>query len=78
MTGLKLGPIMDDKPVRLTVEVPPVLMADLCLYGELLAEGGPPIVPAKLVVPMLERFIATDRAFARARKGNQKRNVAPA
>jgi Protein of unknown function (DUF2274) len=25
--------------------------------------------PAKLIVPMIERFMATDRAFAKARRG---------
>lgn len=69
MTGLKLGPIADEKPVRLTLEMPATLHADLQLYGRLLAEGGAPIEPARLVVPMLQRFIATDRGFAKARRG---------
>jgi hypothetical protein len=67
MTKLKLGPIADDKPVRITVELPAMLHRDLIEYGRLLAEGHAPIEPAKLVVPMLERFIATDRGFAKAR-----------
>jgi hypothetical protein len=37
-------------------------------YGHLLAESGAPIEPATLIVPMLERFIATDRGFAKARR----------
>lgn len=68
MTKLKLGPIADDKPVRITVELPAALHRDLTDYGRLLAEGGTPVEPAKLVVPMLERFIATDRGFAKARR----------
>ncbi len=32
-------------------------------------ETGQAIDPAKLVAPMLGRFMATDRAFAKARKG---------
>lgn len=68
MTKLKLGPIADDKPVRIAVELPAALHRDLIEYGRLLAEGGAPIEPAKLVVPMLERFIATDRGFAKARR----------
>lgn len=68
MTKLKLGPIADDKPVRITVELPAVLHRDLIDYGRLLAEGGAPIEPAKLIVPMLERFVATDRGFAKARR----------
>lgn len=68
MTKLKLGPIADDKPVRITVELPAALHRDLTDYGRLLAEGSTPIEPAKLIVPMLERFIATDRGFAKAKR----------
>lgn len=67
MTKLKLGPIAD-KPVKVTVELPAALHRDLTDYGRLLAEGGGTIEPAKLIVPMLERFIATDRGFAKARR----------
>ncbi len=68
MTKLKLGPIADEKPVKVTVELPAALHRDLTDYGRLLAEGGAPIEPAKLIVPMLERFIATDRGFVKARR----------
>ena len=70
MTKLKLGPIADDKPVKVTVELPEALHRDLTEYGRLLAEGGAPIEPAKLVVPMLQRFIATDRGFAKVRRSH--------
>lgn len=68
MAKLKLGPIADDKPVKIAVELPASLHRDLMDYGRLLADGGTPIEPSKLVVPMLERFIATDRGFAKARR----------
>ena len=70
MTKLKLGPIRDDKPVKLTVELPAQLHRDLIAYGEILGreEGQGAIEPKKLIVPMLERFIATDRGFAKARR----------
>ena len=73
MAKLKLGAIADDKPVKLTVEFPAVVHRDLLAYAEVLArETGQPIPdPLKLVAPMLERFMATDRAFARARRRNQ-------
>lgn len=71
MTRLKLGPIADEKPVRLTLELPASLHADLQLYGRLITEGGTPIEPAKLIVPMVQRFIATDRGFAKARRAGQ-------
>jgi hypothetical protein len=68
MTKLKLGPIADDKPVKVALEMPAALHRDLIEYGRLLAEGSTPVEPAKLIVPMLERFIATDRGFAKARR----------
>ncbi|HEY4201579.1 MAG TPA: DUF2274 domain-containing protein [Devosiaceae bacterium] len=68
MTKLKLGPIVDDKPVRIALELPAALHRDLIEYGRLLAEGGALIEPAKLIVPMVERFITTDRGFAKARR----------
>lgn len=74
MTKLKLGPIADDRPVKLTVELPASLHKDLVLYGELLGHAGPggqaaTAPPQKLVVPMLERFLASDRGFAKAKRG---------
>jgi hypothetical protein len=67
---LKLGPLADDKPVKVTVEIPAQLHRNLTAYAEVLThETGQSITdPVKLIVPMLERFIAADRAFARARR----------
>lgn len=71
MTKLKLGPLIDDRPVKVTVELPAVVHRDLVAYAELLgrANGQPSSEPAKLIVPMIERFMATDRGFARAKRG---------
>jgi hypothetical protein len=73
MSKLKLGSIPDDKPVKLAVELPAAVHRDLLAYAEALArETGQPIAdPSKLVGPMLARFMATDRAFARTRRKNQ-------
>ena len=73
MAKLKLGAIADDRPVKLTVEFPAPVHRDLLAYAEVLArETGQPISdPMKLVAPMLARFMATDRAFARVRRRNQ-------
>jgi len=73
MAKLKLGAIANDKPVRLTVELPVAVHRDLLAYADALArETGQPIAdPLKLVAPMLARFMATDRAFAKARRNNQ-------
>lgn len=70
MTKLKLGPIVEDKPVNVTVELPGALHRNLVAYAEVLArESGQPVAdPVRLIVPMLERFIATDRGFAKARR----------
>lgn len=54
--------------MKIALELPAALHRDLTDYGRLLAEGGAPIEPAKLIVPMLERFISTDRGFAKARR----------
>jgi hypothetical protein len=73
MAKLKLGAIADDKPVKLTVELPATVHRDLIAYADVLArETGQAITePSKLVAPMLARFMTTDRAFARARHKNQ-------
>jgi hypothetical protein len=73
MAKLKLGAFADDKPVKLTVELPAAVHRDLLAYAKALArETGLPIAdPLKLVAPMLARFMATDRAFAKARRNNQ-------
>jgi hypothetical protein len=68
MPKLKLSAIEDDKPARITVELPAALRRDLVSYGEILG-GATPIEPVKLIGPMLERFMATDRGFASARRG---------
>jgi hypothetical protein len=72
MAKLKLGPIVEDKPVKVTVALPGPLHRDLAAYAEALAResGQTAADPVKLIVPMLERFIATDRGFARARRGS--------
>lgn len=73
MTKLKLGAIADDKPVKLSVELPASVHRDLVAYSEILArETGQPLSdPAKLIAPMVERFMATDRGFAKARRPRQ-------
>lgn len=70
MAKLRLGPIADDKPVKATVELPAALHRDLTDYAEILSReaGNPPADPIRLIVPMLERFIATDRAFTKAKR----------
>lgn len=72
MSKLKLGPILDDKPVKLTVALPASTYRDLVAYGEALhRESSQTIEPAQMVAPMLARFMASDRAFAKTRRVGQ-------
>ena len=70
MSKLKLGPLPDDKPVKVTVGLPASVHRDLVAYAEILARdsGQAAADPVRLIVPMLERFMATDRGFAKARR----------
>lgn len=70
MSKLKLGTLEDDKPVKISFELPAAVHRDLLRYSEILCRetGQPSIEPAKLIAPMLARFMATDRAFGKARK----------
>ena len=70
MAKLKLGAIADDKPVKLTIELSAAVHRDLVSYGQVLArETGQGVVdPAKLIAPMLARFMVADRAFAKLRR----------
>src|SRR5438445_6660140 len=72
MVKLKIAVLPDDKPVKIALELPASVHRDLIAYAEALArETGQRIPdPSKLVAPMLARFMATDRAFAKARRKN--------
>jgi hypothetical protein len=68
MPKLRLGPILDDKPVRVTLDLPAALHRDLVAYADALArETGQQVEAARLIAPMLERFLAGDRGFRATR-----------
>lgn len=73
MTRLKLADLADEKPVRLTVELTARLHRELVSYATALnggdTKGAPP--PERLIPPMIERFIATDRSYAKGRRASQ-------
>ena len=73
MTKLKLHPIADDRPVKVTLELPASLHRDLKTYADILSResGQSATEPIRLIVPMLQRFIETDRGFAKARRNAQ-------
>jgi hypothetical protein len=74
MAKLKIAALPDEKPVKVTVELPATVHRDLIAYAEILGrEGGQPVGdPVKLIAPMLTRFMATDRAFAKARRARHR------
>ena len=69
MTKLKLALIEDDTPVKVTLDLPAHVHRDLIAYGQAMAAaaGGKAVEPAKLIAPMLSRFMQSDRAFSRGR-----------
>jgi hypothetical protein len=76
MTKLKLSVIPDDRPVKITVELPAAVHRDLVAYAEVLAKAAGDAVPpdpGKLVAPMLQRFMISDRAFAKARRTSKQK-----
>lgn len=70
MAKLKLGPIIDEKPVKVVSEFSGEAYRILVAYAEIHGRetGQPAQDPSKLIPPIVERFIATDRGFAAARK----------
>lgn len=72
MSKLKLSSVLDDTPVKITVELPAPVHRDLVAYSEALKKsGGRAVEPAKLVPPMIARFMGTDREFARIKRGGE-------
>jgi hypothetical protein len=72
MARLKIGPIADETPVKLAVTIPAAVHRDLVAYAQAASrESGQTVEPAHLVGPMLARFMATDRAFAKWRRSQK-------
>lgn len=71
MSKLRLGAIVEEKPVKMTVELSGSLARSLAEYAEVHAASNglqAPMPVERLLPAMAERFIATDRAFARLRR----------
>lgn len=78
MPNLKLGPIADDRPIRLTISLPARLHRMLLAYAELHGrETGQAAAVDKLIAVMLERFMLSDRAFAREWRRCSRHDGAP-
>ncbi|MHB0790563.1 DUF2274 domain-containing protein [Bradyrhizobium sp. 5.13L] len=71
MPKLKIGAIPDEKPVKISLDLPASVHRDLVAYAETLSrETGHSADPAKLIAPMLARFMATDRGFRKLRRSS--------
>jgi len=70
MSKLRISLPVEEKPVKLRIELPTALYKDIQLYAELLAaeSGSNPVEPEKLIAPMLQNFINSDKSFNKARK----------
>jgi hypothetical protein len=70
MTKLKIGTLPDDKPVKVSLELPASVHRDLVAYAKALANDSGQAIsdPGKLIAPMLARFMAADRGFAKLRR----------
>lgn len=70
MSKLKLGPLEDETPVKVSLDLPAAIHRDLVAYAQVHAAqaGGKAAEPARLIAPMLARFMATDRVFVRGRR----------
>jgi hypothetical protein len=78
MSKLRLGLVLDEKPIKLTIEMPAPLHRALSLYAQALAKenGGATIDPARLVAPMIERFIQGDKAFRKMQNAGRAGSAA--
>ena len=71
MAGLKLERLPDRTPVKITIMVSPELNRALVDYSAAYeAAYAQAESVAELIPAMLETFLASDRAFARMRKGS--------
>jgi hypothetical protein len=68
MTELKIRELPNEKPVKMTVALPPDVYCDLLAYVALLSCNDGVMDPARLVAPMLRQFMMSDKGFARARR----------
>jgi hypothetical protein len=73
MAKLKIAGLTEEKPVKVTLELPASVHRDLVAYAEILGQQNAHSIsdPTKLIAPMVARFMATDRAFVRSRKLRQ-------
>jgi hypothetical protein len=75
VTKLRLGPLLDDKAAKLTLELNARTMRDLNDYAFAHAEQNAlskPLPIERLIGPMLDQFMGSDRAFKRLRRQQEQ------
>jgi len=73
MTKLRLGPIAEEKTVKLTLEIAGELMREISDYAQIHARSTglvAPLPPERIITAMVARFIASDREFSKQRRGS--------
>jgi hypothetical protein len=68
MGKLRLGPILDDRPITRTVKLSAALDSDLRAYSDAYADAFGPTTVERLIPAMLDRFMRTDREFMKTRR----------
>jgi hypothetical protein len=69
---LKIGPLPDRTPVKLSLLIDPALKAELDAYAEAYANAYGERASVEALVPvMLETFLGSDAGFRRSRQGRR-------
>ncbi|ODU34657.1 DUF2274 domain-containing protein [Sphingopyxis sp. SCN 67-31] len=71
MSKLRLGAIAEDRPVKVTVELPGAVLRDLTDYARVHAGANglsEPLPAERLIAPMIEHFMSGDREFGKLRR----------
>lgn len=71
MATLKITSVSDEKPVKMTVELPAHVFRDLKAYAEIMSASGkdaPQVDESRLAARMIQQFIKEDRVFQRERQ----------
>ena len=71
MTKLRLGPVEDDKPVKVSLELRAATHRRLVDYARAHADQtglADPLPIERIIDPMLDQFMSADRGFKQARR----------
>lgn len=71
MSGLRLGSLTEDRPVKGNAELSGAIMRDLADYARVHAKANrlaEPLPRERLIAPMVKRFMAGDRQLSKLRR----------